>query len=59
MLFKKSQETTNKTTNDFDNLWTNFTSIEGNDVWVDEPEKVQVASLKVAKKIQAKGLDPG
>lgn len=41
----------------YENLWTNFLAVEGNDVWEDEPEKVEVAARKVSKKLQAKGID--
>lgn len=43
--------------NAYDNLWNGFLEQEGNDVWADEPEKVQVAALKVSKKLQARGID--
>jgi hypothetical protein len=42
----------------YDNLWSGFLAVEGNDVWEQEPEKVQVAAMKVSKKLQAKGIDP-
>lgn len=42
----------------YDNLWTGFLAIDGNAEWEKEPEKVQVAAMKVSKKLSAKGIDP-
>lgn len=42
----------------YDNLWTGFLAQDGNSEWEKEPEKVQVAAMKVSKKLSAKGIDP-
>ncbi len=56
--YKKQQEAATNSSSSYDTLWNDFTTIDGNEAWADKPEMVQVASLKVAKKAAAKGLDP-
>ncbi len=47
-----------QSTSAYDQLWDTFVSQPGNEAWMDEPEKVQVAALKVTKAAKARGLDP-
>lgn len=54
---KKSSDEQANSTKAHDDLWSGFLSVEGNEVWEDKPEMVQVAALKVSKKLQAKGVD--
>lgn len=55
---QKAQEAKSQQDGAYNDLWNNFLAIDGNDIWSDKSEQVQVAAIKVGKKAQARGLDP-
>ena len=42
----------------YDRLWEQFLAVDGNEGWEKSPEMVQVAALKVGRKLMEKGIDP-
>ena len=56
--FRQEQADQSSSTDAFDRLWTGFLAVDGNKGWEKSPEKVQVAALKVSKKLTGSGIDP-